>query len=113
MSSGPYGTGLHGLWQTQYPNGEQIGDNAANIRSPSLRVQSPLTWRPWPAKAAAFVLHLSGHHDHPACNGKYKYGGMANGKPQWVKEGGFWRRRSSGRAGRGTVSGVAGPPRRR
>jgi hypothetical protein len=37
---------------------------------------------------AAFVLNLSGHHDHPACNGKYKYGGVANGKPQWVKEGG-------------------------
>ena len=46
-------------------------------------------------KPAAFVLNLSGHHDHPACNGKYKYGGAANGKPQWVKEGGggekvFW-----------------------
>ena len=46
-------------------------------------------------KPASFVLHLSGHHDHPACNGKYKYGGVANGKPQWVKEGGggekvFW-----------------------
>ena len=44
---------------------------------------------------AAFVLILSGHHDHPACNGKYTYGGVANGKPQWVKEGGggekvFW-----------------------
>ena len=39
-------------------------------------------------KPAAFVLNLSGHHDHPACNGKYKYGGVANGKPQWVKEGG-------------------------
>ena len=39
-------------------------------------------------KPASFVLHLSGHHDHPACNGKYKYGGVANGKPQWVKEGG-------------------------
>jgi len=32
QTSGPYGTGLHGLWKTQYPNGEQIGDNAANIR---------------------------------------------------------------------------------
>ena len=46
-------------------------------------------------KPAAFVLNLSGHHDHPACNGKYTYGGVANGKPQWVKEGGggekvFW-----------------------
>ncbi len=34
---------------------------------------------------AAFVLHLSGHHDRPASNGKYTYGGVANGRPQWVK----------------------------
>ena len=37
---------------------------------------------------AAFVLILSGHHDHPACNGTYVYDGVANGKPQWAKEGG-------------------------
>ena len=63
-------------------------------------------------KPAAFVLNLSGHHDHPACNGKYTYGGVANGKPQWVKEAAA-ARRSSGRARRGTVSGAAIPPRRR
>ena len=34
---------------------------------------------------AAFVLILSGHHDHPACNGTYVYDGVANGKPQWAK----------------------------
>ena len=37
---------------------------------------------------AAFVLILSGHHDHPACNGTYVYDGVADGKPQWAKEGG-------------------------
>jgi len=28
-----------------------------------------------------YDLILSGHNDHPACNGRYKYGGKANGKP--------------------------------
>ena len=31
QTAGPYATGLHGVWDTTYPNGESIGDNAASI----------------------------------------------------------------------------------
>ena len=40
-----------------------------------------------------YTLILSGHHDHPACNGKYHPDGERNGKPMWTKEAGihlFW-----------------------
>merc|ERR1719359_1502161 len=36
---------------------------------------------------ASFALVLSGHHDHPDCNGRYTYDGEENGKPKWAKEG--------------------------
>ena len=35
----------------------------------------------------SFALVLSGHHDHPDCNGRYVFGGKENGKPKRVKEG--------------------------
>lgn len=34
---------------------------------------------------AAFVLILSGHHDHPDCNGRYNFDGHENGKPKYAK----------------------------
>ena len=34
---------------------------------------------------ASFALVLSGHHDHPDCNGRYAYDGKENGKPKWSK----------------------------
>jgi hypothetical protein len=40
-----------------------------------------------------YDLILSGHHDHPACNGKYHPDGEKNGRPMWTKEAGihlFW-----------------------
>ena len=39
------------------------------------------------ASPADFALMLSGHHDHPACNGKYLFVGMENGKTKWEKAG--------------------------
>ena len=44
---------------------------------------------------AAFTLVLSGHNDHPDCNGRYKYDGEENGKPKFAKTPGgmpkvFW-----------------------
>jgi hypothetical protein len=43
---------------------------------------------------SAFVLILSGHHDHPESNGRYTYDGIENGKPKFAKRGGnpkvFW-----------------------
>ena len=43
---------------------------------------------------ASFTLILSGHHDHPACNGRYQYDGHENGRPKFSKPGGtpkvFW-----------------------
>ena len=44
---------------------------------------------------SAFTLVLSGHNDHPDCNGRYKYDGRENGKPKFAKTPGtmpkvFW-----------------------
>ena len=34
---------------------------------------------------SAFCLILSGHNDHPDCNGKYEYDGKENGKVKYAK----------------------------
>merc|ERR1719379_2698213 len=37
---------------------------------------------------ANFALVLSGHHDHPDCNGRYTFDGYENGRPKWSKKAG-------------------------
>ena len=34
---------------------------------------------------AQYDLVLTGHNDHPDCNGTYEYAGDENGKPKWAK----------------------------
>ena len=36
-----------------------------------------------------YALILSGHNDHPACNGKYLADGEQNGKTKWTKKAGI------------------------
>ena len=62
---------------TVQSNGDILWSNGYTSRKLSLEevARSP----------ESFALIVSGHTDHPQCNGRYAYDGEQNGKPKYAK----------------------------